>query len=329
MPPRVDLARGTGWCDHLGVRAYVGVTDGDWYRYLAARATDEVNFWRPGGGNAFRALAIGEPFFFKSHYQDGNRVVGGGFYSGFAALRLSEAWQFFGEANGAASVGEMRQRIGRYRRSPLEPGEDPVIGCVFVRDVVFFDPEPEPAPPGWAANIVQGAGFDTEDLAVRPYFDILLSRVLGATVEVDSSGWHRPGPVYGDPRLVPQRLGQRAFQGVVLNAYGYRCAVTGDRIRPVLQAAHIRPLPRGGEHRLDNGLLLRSDVHTLFDRGYLGVDTSHRLVVSPRLRHEFGNGEEFYARAASREPIAVPAKRADRPNREFLEWHMDEVFLAS
>ena len=39
------------------------------------------------------------------------------------------------------------------------------------------------------------------------------------------------------------------------------------RIRPVLQAAHIRPLPAGGEHRLDNGLLLRSDVHTLYDRG--------------------------------------------------------------
>jgi putative restriction endonuclease len=47
------------------------------------------------------------------------------------------------------------------------------------------------------------------------------------------------------------------------------------------------------------------------------------------LRHEFGNGEEFYARAASGEPIAVPTKRAERPNREFLEWHMDEVFLAS
>lgn len=311
------------------MRAYVGVTDGDWYRYLAASGADEVNFWRPGGGNVFRALAIGEPFFFKSHYQDGNRVVGGGFYSGFAALRLSEAWQFFGEANGAASVVEMRQRIGTYRKSPLLPEEDPVIGCVFVRDVAFFDRDPEPAPPGWAANIVQGAGFDTEDLAVRPYFDMLLTRVLGTAIEVDTSGWHRPGPVYGDPRLVPQRLGQRAFQGVVLSAYGYRCAVTGDKIRPVLQAAHIRPLPRGGEHRLDNGLLLRSDVHTLFDRGYLGVDTSHRLVVSPRLRHEFGNGEEFYARAASREPVAVPAKRADRPNREFLEWHMDEVFLAS
>jgi putative restriction endonuclease len=167
-----------------------------------------------------------------------------------------------------------------------------------------------------------------DEPSARPYFDILMSRMLGVSVAIDGP-WHRHGPVYGDPRLVPQRLGQRAFQGVVLSVYGYRCAVTGDKIRPVLQAAHIRPLPQGGEHRLDNGLLLRSDVHTLFDRGYLAVDPKHRLVVSPRLREEFDNGDEFYARAASKEPIAVPARRADHPNKEFLEWHMEEVFLAS
>ena len=113
----------------------------------------------------------------------------------------------------------------------------------------------------------------------------------------------------------------------MLDAYHRRCAITGAKIRPVLQAAHIRPLPVGGEHRLDNGLLLRSDVHTLYDRGYLGVDPRHRLLVSPRLRTEFGNGEQFYAQAG--QPIAVPARRVDRPNRDYLEWHLDTVFKAA
>ena len=54
-------------------------------------------------------------------------------------------------------------------------------------------------------------------------------------------------------------------------AYGRRCAVTGDKIVPVLQAAHIRPVTQDGENRIDIGLLLRSDVHTLFDRGYIGI----------------------------------------------------------
>jgi predicted restriction endonuclease len=103
--------------------------------------------------------------------------------------------------------------------------------------------------------------------------------------------------------------------------------LAGTHIPPVLQAAHVRPVTRGGDHRLDNDLLLRSDVHTMFDQGYLGVDPKYRLVVSPRLRDEFGNGEQFYARAG--QVIELPARRIDRPGREFLEWHLGEVFKAS
>ncbi len=311
------------------VRAYVGVTDQDWYSFLADRPQlGEVNFWRPAGGRAFRALTRGEPFFFKTHYPH-NRVVGGGFYSGFAALRLSEAWELFGNSNGVGSLSQMRQRVGQYRREPLKPGEDPTIGCVFIRDTRFFPSGAEAdAPPDFAPSVVQGKGYDLADQAHAGYFAALLDLLLGAHVDLDlAQPWHRDGPVYADPRLTPQRLGQRAFQAVVLDAYARRCAVTGERIQPVLQAAHIRPLPQGGQHRLDNGLLLRSDVHTLYDRGYLAVDPRHRLLVSPRLREEFGNGEQFYARAG--QPITVPARRPDRPSREFLEWHLDEVFKAS
>ena len=272
--------------------------------------------------------APGEPFFFKTHYPH-NRVVGGGFFSSSARLTVSEAWQLFGEANGVDSIEQMRTRIGQYRRTPIGASEDPVIGCLFVRDVRFFaDDATVAAPPLFARNIVQGKSYDLADPAVAPYFQDLLYSVLGTVVEVDlSEPWHRPGPVFGDPRLAPYRLGQRAFQAVVLNTYHRRCAISGTHIPPVLQAAHIRPVTSGGEHRLDNGLLLRSDVHTLFDRGYLGVDPSYRLVVSPRLRGEFGNGEQFYAQAGH--VIDLPDRRADRPQREFLEWHLDEVFKAS
>src|SRR6516225_3810318 len=146
------------------VRGYVGVTDDDWYRFLAARpGLTEVNFWRPGGGRGFRALAVGEPFFFKTHYPH-NRMVGGGFFSDSARLRVSEAWEFFGEANGVASIEEMRARIGRYRRAPIGVGEDPVIGCLFVRDVRFFpaDGTADP-PPQFAPNVVQGKSYDLAD----------------------------------------------------------------------------------------------------------------------------------------------------------------------
>ncbi len=313
------------------MRGYVGVTDNDWYRFLAARpeiAEAEVNFWRPGGGRGFHALTVGEPFFFKTHSPD-NRVVGGGFFSGFAALRMSEAWQFFGLANGVSSLGEMRARIAHYRRTPIAPGEDPEIGCVFVRNVTFFPVGAAFAPPpGFAANIVQGKSYDMADHSVSGYFADLMQLVLGHEIEIDlSQPWHDTGPVFGDPRLAPYRLAQQAFKAVVLNAYHGHCAITGTKIRPVLQAAHIRPVTVGGENRLDNGVLLRSDVHTMFDRGYLAVDPSYRLRVSPRLRDEFGNGEQFYQKAG--QVIALPGRRLDRPQREFLEWHIDTVFKAS
>lgn len=310
------------------MKTYVGVTDTQWYRFLAARPhLDEVNFWRPGGGRAFGALQPGEPFLFKTHHPH-NHVVGGGFYSGFAALTVSEAWDFFGEENGVHDLQEMRNRVGRYRAQPIGAREDPVIGCVFVRDVRFFAPEDAAGPPpDFAPNIVQGKTYDLATYSVTEYFEQVLTRLLDAPGDSSGMPWHRPGPVYGDPRLAPYRLGQNTFKAKVLDAYSRRCSITGDKIKPVLQAAHIRPLPAGGEHRLDNGLLLRSDVHTLFDRGYLGIDPKYRLLVSRRLRDEFGNGEQFYSRAG--QPINLPQRRHDRPNPEFLEWHADEVFQAS
>jgi putative restriction endonuclease len=314
----------------LAVRGFVGITDSNWYHLLADRPEifrEEVNFWRPGGGG-FAALKPGEPFFFKTHAPH-NRVVGGGFFSGSAPMPMSEAWDMLGPGNGVASLAEMRARVEHYRRERLPSGDDPVIGCIFIRDVTFFahDMAFEP-PPDFPRVIQNGKGYDMADPRYERYFGDLMQLVLGVAIEIDfSQPWHANGPVFGDPRLAPYRLGQQAFKAVVLHAYHEHCAITGSKIRPALQAAHIRPVSREGEHRLDNGLLLRSDMHTLFDRGYLAVDPSYKLHVSPRLRSEFGNGETFYAKAG--QVIELPDRRVDRPGRDYLQWHMGTVFKAS
>ena len=100
-------------------------------------------------------LAPRRPFFFKTHYPH-NKVVGGGFFSDSAQLRVSEAWEFFGEANGAASVEEVRTRIRGYRRAPIGSEEDPTIGCLFVRDVRFFPETSSGSHLRVRSNIVQG-----------------------------------------------------------------------------------------------------------------------------------------------------------------------------
>jgi HNH endonuclease len=171
-----------------------------------------------------------------------------------------------------------------------------------VSRVVFARPgDALPAPPDWPKNVVQGKSYDLAEpggSVIEQMLEALLAR----------HGWLEnadprfvPGPVFGEDRLARVRVGQRAFQALVLDSYGRRCAVTGDKIVPVLEAAHVRGVSQGGENRVDNGLLLRSDVHTLFDRGYLSVHPDRRsLMVSPRLRSDFGNGEEFYA---ARHPV--------------------------
>ena len=87
---------------------------------------------------------------------------------------------------------------------------------------------------------------------------------------------------YGKPTLIQPRLAQGTFRVVVTDSYNRRCAVTGERVLPVFEAAHIRPFADGGEHLVENGLLLRSDAHILFDRGYMTMTPEHR-VVSDRL----------------------------------------------
>jgi len=82
---------------------------------------------------------------------------------------------------------------------------------------------------------------------------------------------------------------------MVTDAYRRRCAITQSPVLYVLEAAHIKPYPLGGPHSLTNGILLREDVHTLFDRGYLTVTPEYRIEVSQRIKEEFENGKEYYA----------------------------------
>ena len=79
------------------MRLFVGVTDNDWYAFHATRRPDEVNFWRPGGGEGSSdGLDEGCPFLFKLH-SPLNFIAGGGFFFSYTRLSLSMAWKIFAE----------------------------------------------------------------------------------------------------------------------------------------------------------------------------------------------------------------------------------------
>lgn len=307
--------------DKPSLRYYVAVTDRQWYRFLSARPEwDEVNFWQPGGTRAFRALEPGEPFLFKLHHPE-HSIVGGGFFVRSVLLPAYFAWDAFGEKNGAPSFEVMRQRIEQYRRSPGDPAGTYVIGCVLLSEPFFLAPEDWiPAPEDFHPNIVQGKTYDMRSETGRRLWEAVQSRW-----QARAAGVSEPQGPFGDPVLVRPRLGQGTFRVLVTETYRRRCAVTQEKVLPVLEAAHIKPVSAGGTHRLENGLLLRTDIHALFDRGYVTVAPDGRFRVSRRLRRDFDNGE-FYYQFQDRE-VWLPSEPGYRPSRQLLEWHADTVFL--
>lgn len=310
------------------MQTYIGITDYEWYRLLSSLPQlDELNFWQPGGKHVFRALQPGELFLFKLHAPR-NFVVGGGFFAHATRLPVSLAWEAFGMANGAISLVEMRARIEKYRKATAQPQEDYTIGCILLEQP-FFLPEDLwiPAPPDWHPNIVQGKTYDLNAETGRALWGQVEAaiRARGAAREWPAQWRESDQPRYGEPILVRPRLGQGSFRVLVTDAYDRRCAVTGERVLPVLEAAHIRPYSNGGEHRVDNGLLLRSDLHTLFDRGYVTVTPEFRLEASRRIRDDFDNGRHYYGLHGER--VRMPEDPTDRPAEDSLRWHNEGVFL--
>src|SRR5699024_10404677 len=94
--------------------------------------------------------------------------------------------------------------------------------------------------------------------------------------------------------MVQPRIGQGAFRVIVTDAYHRRCAITGEKTMPVLDAAHIKPYSQNGPNLTNNGLLLRRDIHTLFDRGYITINEEYRVEVSYQIKDDYGNGREYY-----------------------------------
>jgi putative restriction endonuclease len=113
-------------------KAFVGVTDQDWFEFLSARSDlTEVNFWQPGGKTRFRALNQGDLFLFKLHSPN-NFIAGGGFFAASSLLPVSLAWETFGAGNGVASLQEMRRRVEKYRKESVRPAEDYTIGDIVL-----------------------------------------------------------------------------------------------------------------------------------------------------------------------------------------------------
>jgi putative restriction endonuclease len=309
------------------MKFWVAVTDNAWFNFLARLQPDEVNFWQPGGQSTFRAIEPGQPFLFKLHSPQ-DYIVGGGYFVQHSRLPLSMAWEVFGQKNGAPDFASFRSAILKRRADARVP--DPVIGCIVLTEPFFLPPDAWiPAPANWHPSIQQGKTYDTfESIGADLWHRV---QVAGGYVlqlpQLAKTRVLSEEPVeYSTPYLTRARLGQGAFRVVVTEAYERRCAMTGERTLPVLDAAHIKPAAESGPHSLRNGILLRTDLHILLDKGYLTLTEDLRVEVSHRIKDDFDNGEQYY-RLHGKELLVVPRTAESRPSADFIRWHNDNRFL--
>lgn len=90
-------------------------------------------------------------------------------------------------------------------------------------------------------------------------------------------------------RSVRERPGQAKFRRELKLYYGNRCCISGCTVTEVLEGAHIDPYQNPASDHVQNGLLLRADLHTLFDRHLIAIHPDTLEVhVSKRLRDPAG-----------------------------------------
>jgi putative restriction endonuclease len=304
------------------MRFWVGVTDNRWYHHLAAQPDlDEVNFWHPSGKAPFASMAEGTPFLFKLK-KPNQHIAGGGFFVRTVTLPLQLAWDAFAQKNGASSYSEFDQLIRSAHRDTS--GAEHEIACSILAQP-FFLPRHQwiEVREEFARNIVSGKYFDTIAVDGIQLWEAVQQRLTA--IHPTPASVAEMVVQYGQPRLVRPRRGQGAFRALVTNAYGRRCAITGESTLPVLEAAHIKAAAAEGLNNTYNGLLLRSDFHKLFDVGLITVTPEHRVIVSTRIKEQWYNGKAYNSLHGA-SLAAMPESPEDKPRSDLLKWHNDNVF---
>ncbi len=121
-------------------------------------------------------------------------------------------------------------------------------------------------------------------------------------------------------QLITVRRGQTKFRAMVLDAYKYTCAVTGCKVEALLEAAHILPYKGNSTNHVQNGILLRADIHLLFDLGLVAIEPNSKKVMVSQMLY----GSEYWVYQNS--VISLPMDTRQHPSKEALEIHRSSQF---
>lgn len=293
----------------------IAPTDIEWFDYLKENlSSDKINFWTPTPWNV-RQLKEGDKLYFL--LKSPSRKIGGfGYFSYYENMTAKQAWNRFGINNGVKSLLELVNRCTKYvnKNSIFVPTENPAIGCIVLENPTFLDEEefflPEQHGLSFPTQVVKLKYFHQEDIKLS----IVGEQKHGTSFELVGSNKKQ----YQSSKT-KKRRGQPQFRKTLLEAYSNKCCITGEICLDVLQASHIQEYISEKSNHVQNGLVLRVDLHRLFDSGLISIDTDYKVSVSPLL-------DSTYYRSLNGKTILLPKKIEDYPSKEALSLHKEIVF---
>ncbi|MBR5678891.1 MAG: HNH endonuclease [Paludibacteraceae bacterium] len=275
----------------------IAPTDLEWFDFQRQNNFNEnINFWTPTDWH-FKSIRLGDRVAFKMKGAGAARIGGYGTFLEYKFQSVDDAWREFGRRNGFNDKDALIRGVGLHNTFSPDSG----IGCLVLGDVVFFDTPVLLSDYGFdfSTNIVKYKKYDS----VFPFENRSHKATEFILVE--------KGAKKKRVQNVTQREGQAQFHTDVSRAYGHKCCISGEGTPELLQAAHIQDYINQASHDIQNGLLLRIDLHTLFDNGLLAIDTDYMVHVSPLVE-----SEEYRKYDGKR--IALPGDVNQYPSKEAL-----------
>jgi putative restriction endonuclease len=248
------------------------------------------------------------------------RKIGGfGYFKKYHNCSAQEAWDSYGIGNGVSNIDELLQRCTKYVSkntiSTDEVTEFSQIGCIILENFQlldeseFFDP----------LEYGEQFAFPSQVVKLKYYDEDFISDVFSENPGSTFSPIDFTLKDTSKIRVSVQRQGQQLFRKKVLKAYSNNCAITGESEKSLLEAAHIQPYLNIESNHIQNGILLRVDIHRLFDMGLIGIDKHYKVRVSSKLSSE-------HYRILDGNLIVLPENELNFPSVECLDFHFNNVF---
>lgn len=292
----------------------IAPTDNNWFNLLKEREYNSyINFWTPTPWN-ITGLKPNDKWYFM--LKSPIRKIGGfGEFVEYKNLTAENAWKEFGYRNGRISKDNFFNSIQNYidRNSQNFGGKNLnaatyEIGCIILKNCQFWNEYDYKNPTDYdvlfPSQIVKFKYFDIYDPFIKSFNEVNDFEIISE-------------PRNDKRYLIQSRNGQSIFKGRILKAYNNKCCITGESIPELLEAAHIQEYRNSSSNHTQNGLLLRIDIHRLFDNNLIFIDRDYTIHISSQIENE-------YYRKYHGKIISIPTLEIDYPSKEALELRRNE-----